>query len=110
MLNEASIISDLLSAAGVTALGLLTWAVRSTAARIKRLENCSVRREDFRQLEHELRSIDRSTVTREELKHVEGMRLESRRELIGRMESLDKKIDELKTLMLNCVNGRNHGG
>lgn len=93
IIDDASIIKEVVAWIGAGVAGVIAWAVKSTSARLNKLEKCAVKRPEFAELE-------KSAVRRDEFREYSERAECARDELREGITKLFDKVDELKTLLI----------
>jgi hypothetical protein len=92
-INEGGMFQEIISAIVAAAVGGVAWAIRNTYGRIRKLEDCTVRKSEFEELE---KSAVKHEVFDERMERAETDRREMREGIV----KLFDKIDEIKTILI----------
>lgn len=91
--NDGGFFQEVISAVIATIVGGIAWIVRNTYGRIRKLEDCTVRKSEFEKLEH-------SVVSKETFDD-HSTRVETdRKEMREGIVKLSDKLDEIKTILI----------
>ena len=94
---------EILQWAVAAMVALLVWISKNALTRLKRLEDCTVKKADFTKLADYVHNDNASS---KRVDSIESRAEASRSELRQGIIELHRKIDELQKLMITCIQTR----
>lgn len=96
-------INDAVNTVLAAIVGGVAWAIRNTWGRLRRLEDCTVRKKEFNELENK---VNDSVVHKDQFTAYCDRAESDRRDLRDGIVKLFDKVDEIKTILI----GKNTDG